>query len=190
MKHFTNPEPDNNIASLNDVLTGTERVLTTPLPIAYTIAISQITWVYVFLLPFQLLSVPLMGWATIPAAVAAAYIILGILFIGREIENPFGEDVNDLPLESYCAQVASEIDIIASKPKQQNRDWIETLDNHLLWPLSNNGWQAWMNRGEQRVREALKAKTEIGFEARKEMAAAHIDDEKQGNRNRVDVAAV
>lgn len=72
-----NIEPDNNIASLNDVLTGTERVLTTPLPIAYTIAISQITWVYVFLLPFQLLSVPNMGWVTIPAAVAAAYIILG-----------------------------------------------------------------------------------------------------------------
>jgi putative membrane protein len=180
----------NNIASLNDVMTGTERVLTTPLPIAYTIAISQITWVYVFLLPFQLLSVPNMGWVTIPAAVAAAYIILGILFIGREIEDPFGEDVNDLPLESYCAQVAAELDIIASKPKPQNRDWIETVDNRVLWPLSNNGWQAWMNRGEGRVREALRAKTEIGFEARKEMAAAEVADEKHGNRGRVGVVAV
>ena len=64
---------------MNDVLTGADRVLTTPLPIAYTIAISQITWVYVFLLPFQLLGVPNMGWVTIPAAVAAAYIILGLV---------------------------------------------------------------------------------------------------------------
>ncbi|KAB5576121.1 Bestrophin, RFP-TM, chloride channel-domain-containing protein [Coniochaeta sp. 2T2.1] len=180
----------NNIASLNDVLTGTERVLTTPLPIAYTIAISQITWVYVFLLPFQLLSVPFMNWVTIPAAVAAAYIILGILFIGREIENPFGEDVNDLPLESYCAQIASELDILASKPKPQSRDWIETVNNRVLWPLSGNGWQAWMNRGPERVREALKAKTEIGFEARKQMAAAEIDAEKRGNGADVGVSQV
>ena len=96
--------------------------------------------------------------------------------------------MNDLPLESYCAQIASELDIIASKPKQQSRDWIETVNNRVLWPLSGNGWQAWMNRGPERVREALKAKTEIGFEARKQMAAATMDAEKQhGNGNGVNV---
>lgn len=186
-----NTELDNNIASLNDVLTGTDRVLSTPLPIAYTIAISQITWLYIALLPFQLLSVPNMGWATIPACVAAAYIILGILFIGREIENPFGEDVNDLPLENYCAQIASELDIIAAKPKPQNRDWVETLDNRVLWPLSNHGWHVWMHRSEQRLREALIAKTELGFEARKEMVATEVAGEKKlGDGNRVEVTAV
>jgi hypothetical protein len=164
--------------------------LTTPLPIAYTIAISQITWLYVVLLPFQLLGVANMRWVTIPSVIAASAILLGLLFIGREIENPFGEDVNDLPLESYCAQVASELDILASRPKKQNREWIETVDNRVLWPLSNHGWQSWMNRGEDRVREALKAKTEIGFEARKEMAAALVENEKQGNRSRVDVQTV
>ena len=34
-----------NLASLNEVLSGTERILNTPLPAAYSIAISQITWV-------------------------------------------------------------------------------------------------------------------------------------------------
>lgn len=154
----------NNISILNDVLTGTERVLTTPLPIAYAIAISQITFVYVFLLPFQLYTQ--LTWVTIPATVAAGYIILGLLFIGREIENPFGQDVNDLPLENYCAQIASEIDIIASKRKPRNVEWIETLDNKVLWPLSQSGWNLWMQRGETRVREALKVKVELGFEDR------------------------
>ncbi len=163
----------NNIASLNDVLTGTERVLTTPLPIAYAIAISQITWLYVFLLPFQLYSA--LGWITIPATVAASYIILGILFIGREIENPFGKDVNDLPLESYCAQIAAELDIMASKRKPRNRDWMETLENKVLFPVSYSGWQAWMHRGEGMVREALRAKTEVGFEDRKVMMGQQED---------------
>ncbi|PSR81782.1 Bestrophin, RFP-TM, chloride channel-domain-containing protein [Coniella lustricola] len=154
----------NNLAALNDALVGTERVLTTPLPIAYAIAISQITWVYCFLLPFQLF--PNLSWVTIPATVAAGYIILGLLFIGREIENPFGEDVNDLPLENYCAQIAQEMDIITAKRKPRNVDWIETIDNKVLWPLSLNGWNVWMHRGESKLREALKAKSELGFEAR------------------------
>lgn len=147
---------------MNDVLTGTERVLTTPLPIAYAIAISQITFVYCFLLPFQLYQA--LQWVTIPATVAAGYIILGLLFIGMEIENPFGQDVNDLPLELYCAQIAQEIDMMAAKRKPRNVDWIETLDNKVLWPLSQSGWNVWMHRGEDKLREALRAKTELGFE--------------------------
>lgn len=138
--------------------------MTTPLPIAYSIAISQITWVYVFLLPFQLYSS--LGWITIPATVAAGYIIVGLLFIGREVENPFGQDVNDLPMELYCAQIAQEIDIITSKRKRPNSEWIETLDNKVLWPLSQSGWNVWMQRGEAKLREGLKTKTELGFEDR------------------------
>jgi putative membrane protein len=53
----------NAITSLNDVLTGTDRILNTPLPIAYSIAISQITWVYILLLPFQLYKS--LGWVTV-----------------------------------------------------------------------------------------------------------------------------
>lgn len=157
----------NNVASLNDILVGTERVLSTPLPIAYAIAISQITWVYVILMPFQLLGSKL-EWITIPATLGASYIILGLLFIGREIENPFGQDVNDLPLEDYCAQVAAELDIITSRPRPQARDWIETLDNKVLYPMSTSGYPVWLHRGEDKVREALRQKTEMGFEARKE----------------------
>jgi hypothetical protein len=162
----------NNIAALNDVLVGTERVLNTPLPIAYSIAIAQITWVYVILLPFQLLST--LYWITIPATVVAAYIILGILFIGREIENPFGQDVNDLPLELYCGQIAAEMDVIASRPKPQSKLWMESLDNRVLWPLSNSGWPVWMTRTEDKIREAVVHKVEQTFlsQSRKEAAAA------------------
>ncbi|ERT01049.1 hypothetical protein HMPREF1624_02286 [Sporothrix schenckii ATCC 58251] len=157
----------NNIAVLNDVLMGTERVLTTPLPIAYSIAISQITWVYVFLLPFQLY--PTLQWVTIPATVVASYIILGILFIGREIENPFGHDVNDLPLESYCAQISMDLDILASKKKHHHRDWVESLDNKVLYPISMSSWHVWKARGEHKMRDALRARSEIALDTRKAM---------------------
>ncbi|KAK3373677.1 Bestrophin, RFP-TM, chloride channel-domain-containing protein [Lasiosphaeria ovina] len=169
----------NNIMTLNDVLTGTDRVLSTPLPIAYSIAIAQITWVYVILLPFQLLE-PLKGWIAIPGTVAAAYIILGILFIGREIENPFGRDVNDLPLETFCAQIAADMDVIASRPKRRNAEWIESTENRVLWPLSQAGWHTWMDRGEERIREAVVHKVEATFDSLKGVHNQVHPDEKVG----------
>ena len=57
----------NALASLTDCLTGMERVLGTPIPLAYRIAISQITWMYILALPFQL--VTYLGWVTIPGTV-------------------------------------------------------------------------------------------------------------------------
>jgi ion channel-forming bestrophin family protein len=55
------------VSSLNEVLTGSERVRDTPLPEAYCIAISQISWIYILALPFQLVS--LMNWIAIPGSV-------------------------------------------------------------------------------------------------------------------------
>lgn len=155
----------NSIAGLNDVLTGCERVATTPLPIAYQIAFHQITWVYVLLLPFQLLET--LEWITIPAAMAASYIILGILFIGNEIEDPFGQDVNDLPLDEYCAQIALEMDIIASRKKPHTREWVTDPRNKPLFPMSNSPYGAWMTRSEDHLRTAVRTKADMGFEERR-----------------------
>ena len=55
------------MSTLNEVVTGTERVLDTPLPSAYTIAIAQISWIYVLVLPFQLYQ--FLKWITIPASI-------------------------------------------------------------------------------------------------------------------------
>lgn len=145
-----------NIGSLADVLTGTERVLNTPLPIAYTISISQITWVYVLVLPFQL--VKTLEWVTIPGTLVAAYIILGLAAIGKEIENPFGNDVNDLPLDNYCRELAADIDVLTSAPAPSVDDWIKGDINQVLFPLSSTGYSGWEKRSVADIRDALKAK--------------------------------
>ena len=89
--------------------------------------------------------------------------------------------MNDLPLESYCAQVAAEMDIIASKPKPSNRDWIETIDNKVLWPLSQSGWHAWMHRDSGKIREAVKAKVSLGQqETRQQPTNTAANGEKPG----------
>ena len=139
--------------NLSDVLAGTERVLSTPLPEAYSIAISQITWVYVIALPFQLWNS--LRWVTIPGTVVGAYIVLGIAAIGREIENPFGYDVNDLPLEKFCNQLASEINVVASRPPPRPEDFINVRGNKVLYSLD---YEAWSQRSEADIRASLKGR--------------------------------
>lgn len=158
----------NNINFLNDVLTGCDRVLNTPLPVAYAIAISQITWVYVALLPFQLIE-PL-DWIAIPATVAAAYIILGLLLIGGEIENPFGQDVNDLPLELYCEQIAQDMDVIASFEKRTGVAFMTGASNMPLYPISTASYDTWMQRDEENLRQAIRSKPKKTFDMKRARA--------------------
>ncbi|TQV94488.1 UPF0187 domain membrane protein [Cordyceps javanica] len=165
-----------NLNILGDVLAGCERILNTPLPIAYSIAISQITWVYVMLLPFQLVS--LLHWVAIPATIAAAYIILGLLLIGREIENPFGQDVNDLPLESFCEQVASELDIIASFEKKPTATIFNKDNNFPLYPVSTAPANIWMQRSEQKLRHTIRTKPRMTFDWKNARTERRVVGEK------------
>lgn len=144
------------LVSMNEVLTGSERVRDTPLPEAYCIAISQISWIYILALPFQLVS--LMKWVAIPGAIVGAYIILSFVAIGRELENPFGDDVNDLPLDSYCKQIASEIDIVTATPAPKMMNIMTSEDNFVLYPLSLDGYDKWKDRSTEDIRAALRAK--------------------------------
>ncbi|KAE8387952.1 Bestrophin, RFP-TM, chloride channel-domain-containing protein [Aspergillus alliaceus] len=146
----------NGLAALNEVVTGTERVLDTPLPAAYSIAISQIAWIYVMSLPFQLYNS--LTWVTIPGSIVAAYIILGLATIGSEIENPFGQDVNDLPLDTYCRQIALELDIITAAPAPNVNEFSTRDENMVLYPLSTDSYNEWKDRSVEEIRAALRTK--------------------------------
>ncbi|TVY40075.1 UPF0187 protein [Lachnellula occidentalis] len=152
-----------NIASLTECQSTAERVLTTPLPVGYNILISQIVMLYVYILPFQLVG-PL-GWVAIPGTMAAAYIIIGLAAIGNELENPFGNDVNDLPLDQYCAELAKELDVMTSVKTPKFSDFLrgpEATKNEVLWPLSTSGYGEWRERSEADIRSALRAKVAVG----------------------------
>ncbi|KAL1920936.1 uncharacterized protein VTP21DRAFT_11571 [Calcarisporiella thermophila] len=121
----------NALTQLTDCLTGFERIRRTPIPLAYTVHLTISIWVFVFLLPFQLLSS--LVWATIPITFAASFILLGIESIGAEIENPFGYDDNDLPLDEYCDIIKQELDAISSRPPPTNLyEWAFSKANKLF----------------------------------------------------------
>lgn len=84
------------LSQLSDIQGGCERILNTPIPHSYSILIHRIVAIYVFALPFGL--VETLHLLTPVVVLMVAYTFLGLDAVGDEIEDPFGEDLNDLPL--------------------------------------------------------------------------------------------
>lgn len=91
-----------------DVLGGCERILKTPIPLAYSIHLKQLLLLYCLTLPFQVVSE--LEWATVLIVGLISFAVFGIEEIGIEIENPFGYDLNDLPLDSICETMETNIE--------------------------------------------------------------------------------
>jgi ion channel-forming bestrophin family protein len=102
----------NILNGLVDTLGTCERILRTPIPIAYAIHLKQLLLIYCLLLPFQV--VEELHWWTAPMVALVSFTLFGIEAIGVEIENPFGNDPNDLPLDAICDTIQRNIDDLIS----------------------------------------------------------------------------
>ena len=95
---------------LNTLLTsvgGCDRIKTTPIPFAYFAHIKILLIIFCATLPIGL--VDSLGWFTVLATTFISFAFIGIEAIGVEIEDPFGQDPNDLPLEGICIGVEAHL---------------------------------------------------------------------------------
>ncbi len=89
---------ENKIAGLSAIQATCERIHGTPLPFAYTLLLYRTAWLYCLLLPFGLAGS--LGWSTPVVTALVSYAFFGLDALGDELEEPFGTDANDLPLDS------------------------------------------------------------------------------------------
>ncbi|OZJ03871.1 hypothetical protein BZG36_03682 [Bifiguratus adelaidae] len=150
----------NNITSLTDCLTGFERILRTPIPAAYSIHLSQTVWLYILMLPTQLVGAGY-GYYTILLVAIAAFTLLGIEAIGKEIENPFGYDPNDLPLDNFCEALRKELENMTSLPPPKLEDWVFSPLNHpMLATGHSENAQELRRKSIEEVRSLLSTTSE------------------------------
>lgn len=90
-------------ASLTDIQGGCERIRATPVPHSYSVLLHRMVAIYVFALPFGL--VERLHLMTPWVALLVSYTFLGLDAVGDELEDPFGEDLNDLPLSTICRTI-------------------------------------------------------------------------------------
>ena len=94
---------ERNLNGLSDVIGGCERIVSTPLPFAYTVMIHRTVYFFCALLPFGL--VGSIGWLTPVFAVFVAYAFMAHEAIAAQIEDPFGTEDNDLALATMSAGI-------------------------------------------------------------------------------------
>ena len=89
---FLNPE----LTSLLDICGACERIKNTPIPYSYSAFIKKFILLYIITLPLGF--VFNLGYLVIPVVIFVFYVLASLELIAEEIEEPFGNDANDLPM--------------------------------------------------------------------------------------------
>ncbi len=91
------------VNNLVEAISSCERIQNTPIPLAYAIHLKQLLLIYCLSLPFQV--VGQVEWLTPIIVSLVSFTLLGIEEIGIQIEDPFGRDAYDLPLDVICKNI-------------------------------------------------------------------------------------
>eukprot|EP01059_Diplonema_ambulator_P016991 TRINITY_DN28982_c0_g1_i1.p1 TRINITY_DN28982_c0_g1~~TRINITY_DN28982_c0_g1_i1.p1 ORF type:complete len:157 (+),score=47.72 TRINITY_DN28982_c0_g1_i1:25-471(+) len=108
--------------SLLSAWQGMMKIVNTPMPFPYAHSLELFLGVWVFTVPFIMLDETIgMSWLTVPACVVIAILLFGINNVGSEIEDPFGNDVNDFDLVGFQMDIHKELSgIIGHDPWSVN----------------------------------------------------------------------
>jgi len=98
---------ESNLNLLADVVGGCERIANTPIPLPYAVLLHRTVYGFCMVLPFGLAST--IGWLTPLFAVFISYTFIALDAIAEEIEEPFGSDPNDLPLNMLTLGIKSSL---------------------------------------------------------------------------------
>lgn len=94
---------DTQISGFLDVCGGCERIKNTPIPYSYSSFIKKFIILYVLALPVAY--VINLGLFMIPLTVFVYYVLMSLELIAEEIEDPFNNDENDIPMETIAQNI-------------------------------------------------------------------------------------
>lgn len=92
-----------SLSSLALAQAGCERIASTPLPFVYSLLVRRTTYLYCWLLPFALISST--SFFTPLFAAIVAYVFFGLQAVTNELEMPFKNVQNGLPLNATCRTI-------------------------------------------------------------------------------------
>lgn len=94
---------NNDITALLDICGACERIRNTPIPYSYSAFIKKFIFIYVVTLPLGY--VFSLGYIAVPVVAFIFYVLASLEVVAEEVEEPFGTDNNDLPMERLCITI-------------------------------------------------------------------------------------
>jgi putative membrane protein len=98
---------DKELKDFTDIMGACERIKNTPIPYSYMMWVKKFITIYIITLPFGFVTQS--GYMTIPIVVLVSFVLLSVELIAEEIEDPFGRDVNDLPLDELASKMRENV---------------------------------------------------------------------------------
>jgi ion channel-forming bestrophin family protein len=98
---------NNDITSFMDICGACERIKNTPIPYSYSAFLKKFIFIYVVTLPIGY--VFSLGYIVVPITILLLYVLGSLELIAEEIEDPFGKDTNDLPMERMSENIDKNI---------------------------------------------------------------------------------
>lgn len=98
------------LQSFTDICGACERIKNTPIPYSYSSFIKKFIFFFIMTLPFGY--VFSLGYYTIPVVIFIFYVLASLELIAEEIEDPFGNDANDLPTEKIASNIKKHVEEI------------------------------------------------------------------------------
>lgn len=107
---------NNDITSLSDISGACERIKNTPIPFSYHVFIKKFVFCYIISMPFVFASE--FGYWTPLITSFMFYVLASLETLAEEVENPFGTDANDLPIDELCSIIKRDAyEILLRYPK-------------------------------------------------------------------------
>ncbi|MBL7803060.1 MAG: hypothetical protein JNL02_04955 [Saprospiraceae bacterium] len=98
---------NSELQSFTDICGACERIKNTPIPYSYSVFIKRFILIYILTLPWGY--VFNLGYYVVPIVAFVFYVLASLELIAEEIEEPFGADENDLPLERMAHGIKTHI---------------------------------------------------------------------------------
>lgn len=93
-----------------EITSSCERIRTSPVPFSYSIHLKKFIFFFTIILPFGFIHE--LGYWCILIVMIIFYALVGLEAIGEEIEDPFGQDENDLPIDAICNSIKKSVNAI------------------------------------------------------------------------------
>jgi ion channel-forming bestrophin family protein len=104
---------DRNLNGFLDCVGACERIKNTPIPYSYSMFFKKFIFTYVVTLPFAF--VVNFGYYSSIIATFIFYVLVSIEILAEEIEDPFGNDDNDLPTDEMAQRIQGIVKTILDK---------------------------------------------------------------------------
>lgn len=98
---------NDELRTFHETCGACERIKNTPIPFSYSSFIKKFIFFFIMTMPFGL--VFSIGWLSVVLVPFVLYVLASLELIAEEIENPFGKDANDLPLDEICQTIRKNI---------------------------------------------------------------------------------